>query len=122
LADDRVKSGGYRRAAHRPHFVVDEIGSVGVAPLDELELSGDRGLVADEHESAAVARRDFARLHFGTEGYAGAADAVGLRFRLPAERIVARIDLADMRRIGTAALEGVVAVIEIIVAPGVARR
>jgi hypothetical protein len=53
-----------------------------------------------------VARGGFARLHFGTEGYAGAADAVGLGFRLPAGRIVARIDLADMRRIGAAALDG----------------
>jgi hypothetical protein len=78
-------------------------------PLDELELSGDRGLLPDEHQSAAVARRSFTRRHFRTEGYAGAADPVGLGFRLSARCVAARIDLADMRRIGAAALKGVVA-------------
>src|SRR5271166_913910 len=73
LTDDRVvpRNDG---AARRPRLAPDKAGVVGVIALDKLELALDRGLIAHEHEPAAVPGRRLARLDFRPERNAGADD------------------------------------------------
>jgi hypothetical protein len=111
LSDDRVVTRRHRSAATGPPLFGDKGGIVRV-PLDVFEPLPDRGLVAHEHQSAAVPGCRFSGRHFGTKRDAGANDAVALRLRLAAGRIITRVHLPNMRRVGTFALQGVVAVVE----------
>src|SRR5215472_13187206 len=116
LADDRVKPRHDRDTVVGAALAVDELGVVGIPALDELELALDRGLIADEHQAAAVHCPNLARHDFRAERNPGADDPVPQGFRLAAGRIVARVGLADVRSVGTRALKRVVRVVEIVVA------
>ena len=86
-------------------LATDKAGVVCVMALDKLELALDRGLIAQEHEPAAMPGRRLARLDLRPERNAGADDAMALRLGLAAG-IIARVDLADMRRVWTFVLKG----------------
>src|SRR5260370_30640921 len=117
LSNDRVKPRRYPTAAPWPNLPVNKIGIVRVAPLNELELPLDRGLIADEHQSSAVPGCCFSGCHFGTKRDTGANDAVPLHLRLAAPRVVTGVHLSDMCGVGTFALIGIRAELEIIISP-----
>src|SRR6516165_4240698 len=54
LPDDRIQPRRDRATFVGAALVADELGVIGIPALDELELALDRGLIADEHQTAAV--------------------------------------------------------------------
>src|ERR1700737_3783156 len=96
-------------------LAADKAGVV-CAALDVFELPLDRGLIADEHQTAAARRAGFIRPHVRTKWDTGTNNAVPLHLCLAAGRIVTRAPPAKIRRVRTFLLEAIVPVFEVIVA------